>query len=144
MANTFKLEIITPEKRFYEGQVEMVIVNTVLGEEGFKYNHSPACMMLDIGEIRIYEEGGKVLHASSTDGFIDIADNLAVIFVDAIEFPEDLDEARLNAKIADLEEKLSHPKDFDGGYVFEFNKSLRKAKLRKKLLAKYGGNSKKH
>ena len=40
MANTVKLEIMTPSKLFYRGEVDLVIVTTTEGEEGFMAGHS--------------------------------------------------------------------------------------------------------
>ena len=51
MAKSFKLEVITPSKLFYKGDVEIVIVRTLEGEEGFMADHSWACKLLDVGEL---------------------------------------------------------------------------------------------
>ncbi|MEI3502557.1 MAG: hypothetical protein V8Q42_02440 [Anaerovoracaceae bacterium] len=58
MANTVKLEIMTPSKLLYRGEVDLVIVTTPEGEEGFMAGHSWACKILDIGEMWIHEPGG--------------------------------------------------------------------------------------
>ena len=50
MAKTIKLEIITPSRLFYRGDIEMIIVPTLYGEEGFMANHSWATKLLDVGE----------------------------------------------------------------------------------------------
>lgn len=135
MAKTFRLEVVTPEKRFYDGQVEMIIVQTLKGEEGFKANHTPACMMLDIGEMRIYEPGGKVRIASASDGFIDVEDDV-VVFVDSAEWPEEIDIERLNRKKAETEKKLKNPDDYDKAHIWEYKKTLKKIKTREKVIAK--------
>lgn len=135
MAKTFKLEIVTPEKKFYDGQVEMVIVNTLKGEEGFKANHTPACMMLDVGELRIYEPGGKILIAAASDGFIDVEDGV-VIFLDSAEWPNEIDEERLKRKKAEVEDNLKHSEDFDKAHIREFKNTLKKIRIREKVLAK--------
>ena len=46
MANKVHLEVITPSKIFFSGDVEMVIVKTMLGEEGFMAHHSHACTLI--------------------------------------------------------------------------------------------------
>lgn len=135
MAKTFRLEIVTPEKRFYDGQVEMVIVQTLQGEEGFKANHTPACMMLDVGELRIHEPGGKVLIAAASDGFIDVEDDV-MIFLDSAEWPNEIDVERLESKKTEIEENLKHPEDFDKAHIREYKNTLRKIKIREKVLAK--------
>ena len=40
MASSVRLEIITPSKKFYQGDVELVIVRTLEGDEGFMKGHA--------------------------------------------------------------------------------------------------------
>ena len=37
--NSFRLEVMTPSKLFYRGEVDMVIVTTKDGDEGFMAGH---------------------------------------------------------------------------------------------------------
>lgn len=99
MAKTFKIEVITPERLFYEGEVEMVIVRTTIGYEGFMANHAWACKLLGTGIMRLKEAGGKDFkHASITGGFIDVKDRVT-IFTDAAEWPDEIDLARAEEKL---------------------------------------------
>lgn len=131
MAKTFKLEIITPERLFYQGDVEMVIVRTLLGYEGFLANHAPACKILGTGIMRIKEAGGKdFLYASTTGGFIDVKDRVT-IFVDAAEWPDEIDLERSEKK---LEESRSRLHDTRSEKEMELVKlSIEKALNRVKL-----------
>ena len=106
MANIFKLEVITPEREFYRGEVEMVIVRTLVGYEGFLANHSWACKLLDTGVLKIKEAGSREFKiAAITGGFIDVKRNI-VIFTDAAEWPEEIDLARQERKIEEMEARL--------------------------------------
>lgn len=106
MANTFKLEVITPEREFYRGEVEMVIVRTLVGYEGFLANHSWACKLLDTGVLKIKEAGSREFKiAAITGGFVDVKRNI-VIFTDAAEWPEEIDLARQERKIEEMEARL--------------------------------------
>lgn len=99
MAKTFKLEVITPERLFYEGDVEMVIVRTLVGYEGFLANHAWACKLLGTGIMRIKEPGEKEFKiAATTGGFIDVKDRVT-IFADAAEWPEEIDMDRQQRKL---------------------------------------------
>jgi len=85
-----KLHVITPSKMFYEGDIEIVIVRTLSGEEGFMANHAWACKLLDAGKLRIKEFGAKEFKvAAISGGFIDIMDEI-VIFTDSAEWSEDV------------------------------------------------------
>ncbi len=112
MANSIKLEVITPERLFYEGEVEMVIVRTLEGDEGFMANHAWACKLLATGELWIQEKGSKDFRvAAIAGGYIDVQ-NMIVIFTDSAEWPEEIDEERAKAAKERAESKLKiEPKD---------------------------------
>lgn len=86
MAKSFNLEILTPEKQFYSGEVDIVIVRTLSGEEGFLANHIWACKLLDSGILRIREAGVKEeKRAEISGGFIDVHGDI-FIFSDSAEW----------------------------------------------------------
>ena len=98
MANTVKLEIVTPEKHFYRGEVELVIARTLNGDEGFMAGHTWGCKLLDIGELWIREpeaEANTYKLATVGGGFIDIKESI-IIFADSIEWKKDIDVDRAN------------------------------------------------
>jgi len=113
MANSVKLEIITPSKLFYRGYVELVIARTLEGDEGFMYGHSWACKLLDVGELWIQEEGAEkddFRIAAVAGGFIDVKDSI-IIYTDAVEWSEDIDMERVLSDKARAEDWLVAHKD---------------------------------
>lgn len=133
MANSVKLEIITPSKMFYRGEVELVIVRTLEGDEGFMHGHSWACKLLDIGELWIQEKGApkntfKI--AAVAGGFIDVKDSI-IIYTDAVEWSEDIDKDRALEEKTTAEEWLrEHGEDGDPKEVLKAKTSLAKAEIR--------------
>jgi F-type H+-transporting ATPase subunit epsilon len=100
------LDIITPEKLFYRGEVELVIARTLTGDEGFMSNHTWACKLLATGELWIQEAGRKDFKiAAVSGGFIDIKDKFT-IFTDYAEWPEEIDVERAKKAEAKAEEWL--------------------------------------
>ncbi|MDO4552676.1 MAG: ATP synthase F1 subunit epsilon [Bacillota bacterium] len=98
MAKSVHLEVITPSKLFYKGDVELVIVRTVSGDEGFMARHSWACKLLIPGELWIQEAGEKDFKvAAVAGGYVDVTDNI-VIFTDAAEWASDIDPERARAE----------------------------------------------
>lgn len=94
MANSFRLEVITPERLFYDGEVELVIVRTLNGDEGFMANHAWACKLLSTGELWIQEKGSREYKiAAISGGYIDVQKTI-VIFTDSAEWPEEIDADR--------------------------------------------------
>jgi F-type H+-transporting ATPase subunit epsilon len=115
MANTFKLQIVTPESLFYEGDAELVIVRTMEGDEGFMAGHSWACKLLDVGEIWIQEAGQKDFRiAAGAQGFIDVKGDV-MVFVDAAEWQGDIDISRAQTEKERAETILSQRKGTKAG-----------------------------
>ena len=86
MAKSFPLEIVTPETCFYAGEVEIVVVQTLSGEEGFMADHAWACKLLSKGELRFREQGSKEhRRAEVSGGFIDVRDEV-LVFTDSAEW----------------------------------------------------------
>ncbi len=113
MGNSVKLEIMTPSKMFYSGDVNIVITTTLEGDEGFMAGHSWACKLLDIGELWIQEAGaGKDEYrvAAIAGGFIDVRDSI-IIYTDAVEWSEDIDMERVLSEKAKAEDWLTHHED---------------------------------
>lgn len=111
MSRAVKLEVITPSKVFYRGRVELVIVRTLEGDEGFMAGHSWACKLLDIGELWIQEEGKSQKDedwrvAAIAGGFIDVKDSI-IIYTDAAEWSEDIDMERVLSEKAKAEDWLT-------------------------------------
>ena len=110
--NSVRLEVITPSKLFYRGEVDLVIVTTLDGDEGFMAGHVWACKLLDVGELWIQEKGAgkdEWRVAAVAGGFIDVKDSI-VIYTDAVEWSEDIDMERVLSEKAKVEDWLGkHP-----------------------------------
>ena len=134
MANSVRLEVITPSKLFYRGEVELVIVTTLDGDEGFMAGHVWACKLLDIGELWIQEKGAAKNEwrvAAVAGGFIDVKDSI-VIYTDAVEWFEDIDMERVLSEKAKVEDWLGkHPDaDEDSAEMQNAKRMLAKAETR--------------
>lgn len=78
-ANSFLLEIVTPQQLFYSGEVEMVVVEEASGQEGYMAGHSPALKRLEEGEIRIREaEGAKPRTVKIPGGHIHVGKTMEI------------------------------------------------------------------
>jgi F-type H+-transporting ATPase subunit epsilon len=88
------VDIITPSKRFYSGEIEMLIVNTYAGLEGFMAKHSWTTKLLKTGLCQIREKDSKELKTIAlADGFVDVRQTI-LVFADAAEWAEDIDISR--------------------------------------------------
>ncbi|MCQ4833261.1 F0F1 ATP synthase subunit epsilon, partial [Hungatella sp. SL.1.14] len=54
MADLFKLHVITPERRFYDGEASMVELCTTEGDIGVYRNHIPLTAIVAPGVLKIH------------------------------------------------------------------------------------------
>lgn len=110
--NTMKLEVITPERSFYTGDVTFVELNTTEGEVGIYARHIPMTMI--IAPLTITEEDGTKKKAALLKGFVEVTETTMSILAEVAEWPEDIDverakkaeeraRKRLEAKSADID-----------------------------------------
>jgi len=141
MANSVRLEVITPSKLFYRGEVELVIVTTLDGDEGFMAGHVWACKLLDVGELWIQEKGAgknEFRVAAVAGGFIDVKDSI-VIYTDAVEWSEDIDMERVLSEKAKVEDWLGKHPDADEDSAEMQNAKLMLAKAETRSNVAEGG-----
>lgn len=105
MAKTFYLEIVTPDRSFFSGDVEMLIVKTPDGEMGILSGHIPMVVVAAIGPIKIKKEG-EWLEASISEGFMEIKQEKAIVLADTAEWPNEIDINRAKAAEKRARERL--------------------------------------
>ena len=102
---TFFLEVITPERKFFSGEAEGVIFKSVDGEMGVLAKHAPTVVAVNVGPIKINQQG-KWIDALVTEGFAKIIPDKVVILTDTAEYPEEIDINRAQEAKHRAEEKL--------------------------------------
>jgi F-type H+-transporting ATPase subunit epsilon len=93
MANTLKLEIVTPDARVYSEDVEMVTLPGVEGEMGILPQHVPLMTQIVAGEI-IARKGGQDFFLAIGEGFVEITADRVAILSDMAIRAENIDEAK--------------------------------------------------
>ncbi len=91
--NKFYLEIITPEKVFFRGEVESVNIPSIGGACTVMAGHQPMVFATEPGTISITADG-QTREAFMSEGFIEVRPDETIAFSQAVEWPEDIDERR--------------------------------------------------
>ena len=102
---TFELSIMTPERQFFSGQVEALTVTGIDVHMTVLAGHDPMVVSLDIGEISITQDG-TWRQAVNTEGFMEVLGERVVMFVQACEWPEDIDVRRAEEAKHRAEERI--------------------------------------
>jgi F-type H+-transporting ATPase subunit epsilon len=87
------LEVITPERRVYEDDVDMVIAPGSEGYLGILPHHAPLLTALGPGEFRV-KKGGVEEVLVVFGGFMDVRTDRVVVLTEAAEPAEEIDAQR--------------------------------------------------
>ena len=102
---TFTLEIITPERQFYIGPAQALVLPAVDGEMGIYPGHEPVVTAIEPGQLR-YKTEDKWEPAAVGAGFAEIKPDYVVLLVAFAEHPEEIDYKRAEAAKERAEERL--------------------------------------
>ncbi len=102
----FRVEVLTPEGEVFNDEVEMVSTKTAVGSIGILAHHAPLLAMLDPAELRLYQSESDVVSFAQAEGYLQVADNTALILVEEAHRPEDLDAASLRERLDQAEREL--------------------------------------
>jgi F-type H+-transporting ATPase subunit epsilon len=92
MANTIKLEIVTPEAKTFSDDVDMVTLTGGEGEMGILPQHMPLMTQLVAGEITAVK-GTEHIFLAVGDGFVQVTGDRVSILTDMAIRAESIDEA---------------------------------------------------
>jgi len=107
VAGEFYLEVITPERTFFQGNVEMIIVNSLDGELGVMKGHLPMVASVNIGSLKI-KQNGKWREAAINEGFMEVLPDRTIILSHSVEWPEEIDARRAQAALERAQERMRH------------------------------------
>jgi F-type H+-transporting ATPase subunit epsilon len=110
MANTLKLEIVTPEAKTYSDDVDMVTLPGVEGEMGIYPQHVPLMTQMVPGEIVVHKNGQDFFLAVG-DGFVEITGDRVAVLTDMAIKADDIDEAKAEEARRKAEARLAEKLD---------------------------------
>ncbi|MBI4861918.1 MAG: ATP synthase F1 subunit epsilon [Candidatus Riflebacteria bacterium] len=127
----FHLEVVTPEGRFFDGEVICVTAPGILGSFGVLANHAPFVSALSLGEMKIHEASGRERDAALFGGFFEVAGNRAVVVADEAEWVETIDLPRAERAYQRAHERVMEM--FPGIDRERARRALERARLRMRL-----------
>ena len=100
----FAAEILTPEGEVFSEEIEMLSTKTALGSIGILARHEPVLALLEPTELRLYRSESEVVRFAQTEGYLQFAENRALLLVEEAIPPDGLDRATLETKLSDARE----------------------------------------
>ena len=105
MAKLFNLKIFTPEREFFDGDVEAVSANAPDGNVMVLADHAPFIMPVKIGNLGVKKDDNWEYSVNS-EGFMEVHSEGVLIFVQSCEHPEEIDARRAEEARKRAEEHL--------------------------------------
>jgi F-type H+-transporting ATPase subunit epsilon len=124
MAATLKLEIVTPERKIYSEDVDMVTLLGTEGELGVYPKHVPVLTTLKPGELRVLKNGRETAMAVG-EGFVEIKPDGVSVLTDMALESEKIDLAAAEKAVASAQAAMKE--DHTAEEVAAIQASLQKA-----------------
>ena len=100
------LDIVTPEKKFFSGEVDNVYLPGTEGELGILPGHVPLVTGIEPGELR-YAANGQVEELAIGAGFLEVSQEKVTVLTDLAVTDTEIDEAKVEEAMQRAEESLS-------------------------------------
>jgi F-type H+-transporting ATPase subunit epsilon len=107
MADTFQLEVVTPEKRVVDTAAEEVQIPGKNGYLGVLPGHAPLITELSVGEIKYRESGSSEQLLAVAWGFAEVLPNKVTILAETAERPQEIDVERARKSKERAEQRLT-------------------------------------
>ena len=107
----FALEVVTPERVAYSGQVASLQAPGSEGSFGVLAGHIPLLTSLQIGRLRFVEEDGNEVQMAISGGFVEVGREQVAVLAETAERVEEIDLARAEAARQRAEERLARARE---------------------------------
>ena len=112
MARTkFPVEVLTPEGKVFEDEVEMVSTRTSVGSIGILANHAPLMAILEPTELRLYKSDSEIVRFAQGEGYMQVVDNSALLLVEDAVDPSNLDHSTLESQLENARQAFDEAED---------------------------------
>ena len=88
---TIKLEVVSPDKMVYSGDISMLIFRSTGGELGILPKHIPLVTGLIPHAMRIFDEENAEYLIAVSGGFVEVTPEKIAVLASAAEEPEEID-----------------------------------------------------
>jgi F-type H+-transporting ATPase subunit epsilon len=93
------VQVLTPEGEVFNEEVEMVSTRTALGLIAILARHEPLLATLEPTELRLYRSESEIVRFAQAEGYLQFAENRALLLVEEAISPEQLDRSLFDTKL---------------------------------------------
>lgn len=101
-----EVEIVTPRRQLFAGQVEMITLPGADGQMGVLRNHAPLLTILNIGEIVLHLPDGGQDYIAVSGGVVEVRPNKVIVLAQSAERADEIDINRAQAAMQRAQESI--------------------------------------
>jgi len=101
MRSKFPVEVLTPEGEVFSEEIEMLSTRTSVGSIGVLANHAPLLAQLEPTELRLYRSESEIVRFAQAEGYLQFADNKALVLVEEAIAPEAMDRQAFETRLSE-------------------------------------------
>jgi F-type H+-transporting ATPase subunit epsilon len=109
--NSFPVEVLTPEGKVFEDEVEMVSTRTTVGSIGILANHAPLMAILEPTELRLYKSESDVVRFAQGEGYLQVVDNSALVLVEDAIPPDEIDRSTFETRLREARDAVERAEE---------------------------------
>ncbi len=132
--DVFYLEILSPERTFYEGECRLLTVPIADGMIGIMAHHTPLTTAIMDGEIHFETPDGERVVCAVTRGMAAVADNRVQVLCESALYLDEIDEERERRQVELAQQEMKRKqseKDYKL-WQLSFNQAMNRLKVKKK------------
>src|SRR6185436_1273316 len=88
-------------------EVELLSTRTTTGSIGIKARHAPLMAILEPTELRLYKSDSDVVRFAQGEGYLQVADNRALVLVEEAIPPDQIDRGAFESRLKEAEDALA-------------------------------------
>jgi len=130
-----KVEIVTPSKIAFDGNVKSITIPGTKGAFQVLFNHAPLMSSFEVGFIKIEDESQNSTNYATSGGTVEVLNNKIILLAESFETKEEIDlrraeEAKDRAKKRIKKETREREVDFDRAEL-ALKRAINRIKLKK-------------
>jgi F-type H+-transporting ATPase subunit epsilon len=95
----------------FNEEVEMLSTRTSVGSIGILANHEPLLAMLEPAELRLYRSESEIVHFVQAEGYLQFAENHALVLLEEAIALEKLDRPTFETKLSEARATAERAED---------------------------------
>ncbi|MDX1738128.1 MAG: ATP synthase F1 subunit epsilon [Alphaproteobacteria bacterium] len=129
MADTVKLDLVSPEKLLMSKDVELAILPAVEGDMGVMPGHSPVISTVRPGTIAVFSGNSVEERIFVAGGFVEVNEEGCIVLAEQAISVSEIDEAAAKADVDHLRDDVKSAKDDAARAEAEAALAIAEAKL---------------